>query len=146
LTIGAGGILVTGSYANHKATITGGTLEGGNPGSGSGNDLMIFDYADPNAGNSALFQIDSTIIDNTTNANPNGLATALTKSGIGTLVLTSANSSYSGGTYLNAGAIRISAEGATTGSLGAVPASVSPSNLTFAGGTLQLGASVNLNS
>jgi outer membrane autotransporter protein len=65
-----------------------------------------------------------------------GGAGALTKSGGGTVTLSAANT-YSGGTSLNAGVLKVSADnnlGAATG------------GLTFNGGTLQLGASFDLSS
>ena len=144
LTIGTGGILVTGTYANHAAKITGGTLVGGNPGSGSGNDLLLFDYADPGAGSNAKFTIDSVIADNTTNGNAAGAATALTKSGAGLVILTNTANTYTGNNYLNGGTLRISGEGASFGTLGAVPGSPVANNVTFSGGTLQLASSFNV--
>ncbi len=57
---------------------------------------------------------------------------ALTKSGSGTLVLSSANS-YTGGTNLNGGILNVSADSALGNSSG---------GLTFAGGTLQAGAAL----
>jgi fibronectin-binding autotransporter adhesin len=65
-----------------------------------------------------------------------GGAGALTKSGGGIVTLSAANT-YSGGTSLNAGTLKVSADnnlGAATG------------GLTFNGGTLQLGASFDLSS
>ncbi len=145
LTIGTGGILVTGSYADHIADITGGTLMGGNPGSGSGNDLMIIDYADPNNNSNnelAHIQVDSVIADNnTTSPGP----TALTKSGTGTLIITNTANTYTGDTYLNDGVTQIAGEGTTYGSLGTIPLTPLANDITFTGGTLQLGAGFNLN-
>lgn len=69
-----------------------------------------------------------------------GGALTLVKDGQGTQVLTGTASTYTGGTVLNAGVLRISGDR----SLGNVPADVSASHLTFNGGTLQLAASFNL--
>lgn len=79
LTISTGGLLVTGSGATR---ITGGTLVGA-----SGKDLIIIQNA------SAALTIDSVITNN-------GGATALTKVGAGTLVLTG-NNTYTGGTHIH---------------------------------------------
>ncbi len=89
LTIGTGGILETATVAANLQTITGGTIAGA-----AGADLVIHQGA---AGN--LLTIASVIADNTS-------ATALTKSGAGTLTLSGANT-YAGGTYLNAGTLKI---------------------------------------
>ena len=56
----------------------------------------------------------------------------LTKSGVGTLALTGANT-YSGGTVINNSTLIINTDGA----LGAVPGSATPGNITLNGGTLQ---------
>ncbi|WP_075089608.1 beta strand repeat-containing protein [Verrucomicrobium spinosum] len=69
-----------------------------------------------------------------------GGALTLVKDGLGTQVLTGTASTYTGGTVLNAGVLRISGDR----SLGNVPATFSATNLTFNGGTLQLAASFNL--
>ena len=144
LTVAAGGILITGAYTTHQGHITGGTLEGGNPGSGSANDLIIIDYEDPAQGSNAKFTIDSVIADNNANATPG--PTALTKSGIGLLVLTNTANTYSGLTYIDGGTINIAGEGSSFGSLGVVPTSVVPNDIILSSGTIQLGASFNLNS
>jgi autotransporter-associated beta strand protein len=141
LTIASGGILITGGYGSHSGNITGGILEGGNPGSGSGNDLIIIDLDDPAVSAGASFTIGSAIDDNTTNGNTNGLATALTKSGPGTLILTSSASNYSGGTFLNGGVISIAAD-ASLGNLPTTPTA----NLMFNGGTIEVASSFNINS
>ncbi|HTJ78929.1 MAG TPA: autotransporter-associated beta strand repeat-containing protein [Rariglobus sp.] len=105
-----GGILVTSNVGNNLTTITGGTLEG----SASG-DLIVNQFNTSNA-----LTISSLIADNTG-------ATALTKSGTGTLNLTNASNSYSGGTFVNAGILNVNG-GATV--LGSGP-------LVMNGGTLQ---------
>jgi fibronectin-binding autotransporter adhesin len=68
-----------------------------------------------------------------------GGTSALTFAGPGTLILSGANT-YSGGTTLSAGTLKVSADG----NLGAVPGSPT-TNLTFAGGTLAATASFTLN-
>jgi len=76
----------------------------------------------------------------------NGGGSVLTKSSSGTLVLGGANS-YSGGTIINAGILKIASEGASTGSnapLGVVPGSVSATNIQFGGGTLETTASLTV--
>ncbi|WP_038169967.1 autotransporter-associated beta strand repeat-containing protein [Verrucomicrobium sp. BvORR106] len=67
-------------------------------------------------------------------------ALTLVKEGSGRQILTGTANTYTGGTILNGGVLRIAADG----SLGAPPASFSASNLTFNGGTLQLATSINL--
>lgn len=64
-----------------------------------------------------------------------GAALTLVKDGAGTQILSGTSSTYSGGTVLNAGSLRISGDG----SLGAVPGVLDADNLTFNGGTLQFG-------
>ncbi|WP_265593690.1 autotransporter-associated beta strand repeat-containing protein [Verrucomicrobium sp. BvORR034] len=79
LTLNTGGLLVTGAGATK---ITGGTLVGA-----AGKDLVIIQNA------SAALTIESIIANN-------GGATALTKSGTGSLILTG-NNTYTGGTYIH---------------------------------------------
>lgn len=62
-----------------------------------------------------------------------GGALTLVKNGTGIQALTGTTSTYTGGTVLNAGILRISGDG----SLGAVPGAADADNLTFNGGTLQ---------
>ncbi|WP_009962450.1 beta strand repeat-containing protein [Verrucomicrobium spinosum] len=81
LTLGSGGVLVTGAGAT---SIAGGFLQSGNS-----QDLVVIQNA------SQALTISSTIRNN-------GGATALTKSGTGTLILSGTNT-YSGGTYINGG-------------------------------------------
>lgn len=72
---------------------------------------------------------------------PSGAALTLVKDGLGRQTLTGIDNTYSGGTVLNAGTLRISGDG----SLGKVPTTFSAGNLTFNGGSLQLAASFDLN-
>lgn len=67
-------------------------------------------------------------------------ALTLVKEGSGRQVLSGTSNTYTGGTILNGGTLRITGDS----SLGATPASFSASNLTFNGGTLQLATSINL--
>ncbi|MEO5913576.1 MAG: autotransporter-associated beta strand repeat-containing protein [Luteolibacter sp.] len=100
LTLGAGGILVGNNLGANLSKITGGTLMGGAPGSGSGNDLIVIQNDTNTTG---AFEIDSIIADNVT-------ATPLTKSGPGVLVLGGANT-FTGGIYLNQGTLRLTTGG-----------------------------------
>ena len=104
----AAGLLFTGTEA---FSVTGGTLAGGN-GSGGAQDLVIHQY---NAGG---VTIGSTVGNNGANA------TALTKAGTGALTL-SANATYTGTTFLNAGTLTFGGTSASTA-------------LQVAGGTLVL--------
>jgi fibronectin-binding autotransporter adhesin len=83
----SGGILVTPSVGAYTSNISGGVLEGAN-----GADLVINQYNT----NGALI-ISSLILNNTN-------ATALTKSGPGTVTLTGTNA-YTGGTFVNGGTL-----------------------------------------
>ena len=87
LTDASGGILVTANVGNNSTSITGGTLQGA-----SGQDLVVIQN---NA--SGGLTIGSVIADNQS-------ATALTKAGPGTLVLTGSNT-YSGGTTISGGVL-----------------------------------------
>lgn len=62
-----------------------------------------------------------------------GGALTLVKNGTGIQALTGTTSTYTGGTVLNAGILRIAGDG----SLGAVPGAADADNLTFNGGALQ---------
>jgi fibronectin-binding autotransporter adhesin len=106
LTLSSGGLLVPGN-ASGSPTITGGTLMGA-----AGADLIVHQNHAINT-----LTIGSAIADNTA-------ATALTKSGQGTLILTG-NNTYTGPTYINGQSI-------SSGS-GAAPG-------LFQAGTLQIGA------
>jgi autotransporter-associated beta strand protein len=134
LTVAAGGVLVTNNFGNQFANITGDSIMGA-----AGGDLIVMDLDDPNNGSNSKFTINSVIQDNTS-------PTALTKSGIGLLILGNSANTYTGKNYLNGGITRITGEGASFGSLGAVPGSPVPDNVIFTGGTLQLGAALTVNS
>lgn len=87
--ISSGGLLVTSTVGNNLTRITGGSLQGAANG-----DLVIIQ----NNGSNGL-TIESTIINN-------GVATALTKAGSGTLTL-SGNNLYTGGTFFSGGIVAI---------------------------------------
>ena len=98
--IATGGILVTPTVgvntpaivpADSSSTLT----------SGNGSDLIVFNY-DTGAGSS--FTIQTPIVNN-------GSPIALTKSGVGTLIL-SGNNTFSGGVYLNQGVLQVGNAGA----------------------------------
>jgi fibronectin-binding autotransporter adhesin len=91
LTITAGGIIEASGVGNNPTVITGGTLQGA-----AGADLVVNQF---NTNGNGTLAINSVIADNTS-------ATALTKSGNGTLILGAANT-YTGNTYLNAGTIAL---------------------------------------
>jgi autotransporter-associated beta strand protein len=116
LTIGAGAILVTNNGTANQ-TITGGTLMGGNPGSGSGYDLIIHQH-----NNTSTFSINSAIADHTVTIpvpeepeEPGQVivtTTALTKSGAGRMII-GGQGTYTGPTFVNAGTLLV--HGALTG-------------------------------
>jgi autotransporter-associated beta strand protein len=110
----SGGLLVTPNVVANPTTITGGTLEGGN-----GTDLVVIQ--NNTTGN---LTIASTIANNTS-------ATALTKSGAGTLVLSGANS-YTGALYLNGGILN--------GNTSNINGGNTTNGIVFNGGTLQAAA------
>ncbi|QIF04877.1 autotransporter-associated beta strand repeat-containing protein [Roseimicrobium sp. ORNL1] len=116
----AGAILVTANVGNHLVKITGGTLSGINS-----RDLTLIQN-----NTSGLLQIDSVIADN-------GANLALTKSGLGTALLTAVNT-YSNSTYINEGTLI--AAGASN-ALGTGAGTGSPTNLISIarGAALQLG-------
>jgi autotransporter-associated beta strand protein len=114
-TIASGGILVTSAVGSGKTTITGGTLLGR-----AAADLIVHQH---NTGGELV--IGSDIADNAG-------ATALTKSGAGTLVL-KGNNSYTGKTFINGGVLRLN-------SAGALP---SASHVVFEGGVLGLNSDFN---
>jgi fibronectin-binding autotransporter adhesin len=90
LAITTGGLLETAGVGANAVTITGGSLMGA-----TNSDLVVIQ----NNPSSSLL-ISSTIANNIS-------ATALTKSGPGTLYLTTASNSYSGGTFINAGILAV---------------------------------------
>ena len=101
----ADGILVTSTAGAYASAITGGTLLG--VGGLGGKDLIVIQN---NTNAAGALTIASSIADN-------GGATALTKSGLGQLILSGSNS-YSGGTFLNTGTLNINNNNALgTGSL-----------------------------
>jgi fibronectin-binding autotransporter adhesin len=123
-TLTTGGILVTPGVGGSPSTITGGTLMGA---SGAANqDLVIIQ----NNGAGEL-AIGSVIVDN---ANPTGL----TKSGSGTLTLSSANT-YTGTTVASEGLLKL---GNATAIPGGIDSTIGTgeSNLTFNGGVIGLTA------
>lgn len=93
-TLTSGGLLVSSAVGAFNNLITGGTLRGS-----SGGDLIVHQH---NAG--GTLTIASEIADNTT-------ATALTKSGAGTLILSGTNT-FTGSVFLNAGALQLASAGA----------------------------------
>lgn len=97
-TLTVGGILMNAGITTGSLIISNGTLQGV-----GGQDLVLIQNA------AGTFRINASIADN-------GGATALTKSAGGTVILAGANT-YSGTTYLNAGAIQVGV-GGTTGDLG----------------------------
>ena len=119
-----GGILVTPAVGANATLITGGTLTSGN-----GNDLIVIQN---NTNASGAVSIASTIADKTA-------ATALTKSGSGTLYLTNAGNTYTGVTYVNGGILNVAALGNinTASSIGAGSAAGSAGDLVLNSGTLQ---------
>src|SRR5207245_4928983 len=95
----SGGILVTAGVGNNASAITGGSLRGA-----SGSDLIVIQ-----ANTANTLNIGSNIVDN-------GTATALSKFGAGTLIVSGAANTYSGGTFVQQGTL------ISTGSLGRGPA------------------------
>ncbi|MEO5914511.1 MAG: autotransporter-associated beta strand repeat-containing protein [Luteolibacter sp.] len=92
--ISSGGVLVTTNVGANASAINGGTLEGA-----SGTELSIIQN-----NTTGVLTIGSLIADNTS-------ATPLIKNGAGTLVLNNTNS-YTGGTQLRAGTLRVAQNGA----------------------------------
>jgi fibronectin-binding autotransporter adhesin len=115
-TLSSGGILVTGNVGANATTINGGTL--------AASELIIQQH-----NTSGALTIGSEITG----------ATALTKAGAGTLILSGAKT-YTGKTYLSGGVTQISADN----NMGTAPGAAVADQLTFAGGSLRLGATFNL--
>ena len=132
LTIGTGAILVS-NNGTADQTITGGTVMGGNPGSGSGLDLIIHQH-----NNTSTFTISSEIADNVT-------ATALTKSGAGKFAI-GGQGTYTGTTYVNAGSLLVNGAltvspvivhlGGTLGGTGTIAGTVAVNGVLAPGVTL----------
>jgi autotransporter-associated beta strand protein len=121
--IGAGGILVTSTVGGNVSIITGGTLQG----STTGKDLVVIQN-NTNVGGG--LSIDSIIANN-------GTATALTKSGPGTLTL-SGDNTYTGVTTVYTGTLSVSnLQNATVNShIGNFP-TAGATGLVLGGGTLK---------
>lgn len=117
VTLSGANVITSGGILNSTVapalTVTGGSLTSGN-----GADLIVINNATLN---------NSTI---TIGSNVTGASIALTKAGSGTVVLTGSNT-YTGLTYLNAGALNLGSAGALGGG----------GNIVFNGGTLQYSAS-----
>ena len=103
-TVATGGILATPNAT--AATISGGSLQ-----TGGGNEFVFDDYGN--------LTVSSQLVNSGT--------TALTKAGSGTLVLSNANNTYNGATYLNGGITNIAAD-----------TSVGTATVAFNGSALQL--------
>lgn len=112
-------------------TVNGGVLTAGGTVSGTPGQLIFTATA-----TGQTTTVNSTIANNGTAG-----TVSVIKNGPGTLVLSSTNSTYTGGTFFNGGTILAMAER----SLGNAPTSVQAANLTFNGGTLQWGSAFNLN-
>jgi autotransporter-associated beta strand protein len=122
LTLTTGNIFKTGPFA---AQMTGGAITSANPGAS-----LFIDVA----GGGGDFTLGSAI---------NGQGVSLTKSGAGTLVLTSTdalNDNFAGGIVINSGTVRIFSDA----NLGANSGNANSVHLN--GGTLEVAASVNLSS
>lgn len=94
-TITSGGLLVTAAVAANPTSITGGILRGG-----AGADLIVHQF---NGNAAGALNISSEIADNAS-------ATALTKTGGGTLTL-SGNNTFTGGVFLNQGNLQLGSAG-----------------------------------
>lgn len=121
------GDLTIGTAANNGSVLT-----AGGPGSGTPGQLLFLSQSGTQ----------TTTVNSHIHNNGSGGTVSVVKSGPGLLVLNSNASDYSGGTFLNGGILRAMSDR----SLGAVPASAQPANLTFNGGTLQWGSTFTLSS
>ncbi len=92
LALTTGGLLETPNVGANAVSITGGSLMGP-----AGSDLVVNQY-----NTSSSMTISSSLVNSSTAS-----ATALTKTGPGTLYLTGTNNPYSGGTYVNGGILGI---------------------------------------
>ena len=95
-TLNVGGVLVTSAVTGNASTITGGSLSTAS-GASAGADLVIYQ-----ADTSAALNIGASIVDNS------GNSVALTKSGLGELVLSAANT-FSGSMNFNEGTVTFNA-------------------------------------
>lgn len=97
-------------------------------------DTVIIENASNTAATLTLANTTSTSFRGTIADGTGTGALTLVKTGAATQTLTGTANTYTGGTVLNGGILNIAADG----SLGAVPATPDPDNITFNGGTLQL--------
>src|SRR5207249_9715268 len=119
-TLTTGGILVSPAVGNNPSVITGGTLRGA---AGSANQDLIISQNNT----AAALTINSAIVDNTS-------ATALTKSGKGTLMLSQPNT-YTGTTTVNEGILKLSNATALPGAVDST-VGAGESALTLNGGVI----------
>jgi len=119
LTLGSGGLLVTGSGAT---TITGGNLAVG----AAGGDLIVHQYS------TADFTITSDLTDNS--------GSSITKSGPGKLILEGANH-FTGTNFLNGGILQVG----NLGRLASGPLVMNAGTLRYHGDPFDLGRTVQLN-
>lgn len=129
LRLGAHGAIVVAAGASNLTFES--NLTAGGSTTGASGQLIVTDTASGQ----------TTTVNSLINDNGSGGTVSLTKNGPGTLVLAGTGSTYSGGTFLNGGIVRIAADS----SLGATPSSTQADHLTFDGGTLQWGAAFAVN-
>jgi len=140
LRLGAVGGIMIGSGRSSLtlgSAVNAGSLTAGGPNDNTAGELVFINNSTAGAANAII--VNATIVDNGTGA------VTVTKSGAGDLQLVSTSNTYTGKTYLNGGITKIFGEGATSGSLGAVPLTAQADNLNFNGGTLQFNSAFNLN-